>query len=124
MVASVEVWESLMLWCSEIAPQKPDLSCDDIVKGNNIIRTHIFAAFLYYNGSTKDAIAMYRRAKMYREAILMAMSDIRKENTSKLIKELFRSWGDQVAADNGDGLLVSMWYIVLVSLLIKALLQV
>lgn len=99
-----------MLWCSEIVPPKMELSCEDIVKGNNIVRTHIFAAFLYYNGSSKDAIAMYRRAKMYREAILLALMDICKESVFKTVKELFRSWGDQVAAEDGDGLLVSMWY--------------
>lgn len=100
-----------MLWCSEINPSKSDLSCDDIIKGNSIVRVHIFAAFLYYNGSLKEAIEIYRKAKMYKEAILMAMLDIRKESIVKIVKDLFRAWGDQIAAEDGDGLLVSMWYV-------------
>ena len=26
-------------------------------------------------------------------------------------KDLFRSWGDQVAGQSGNGVLVSMWYV-------------
>ena len=31
------------------------------------------------------------------------------ERIVNTIKDLFHNWGDQVASQNGDGLLVSMW---------------
>jgi hypothetical protein len=51
-----------------------------------------------------------------REAILMALTalmieDKEAERLVDTMKELFRNWGDQVATQVGDGLLVSMWYV-------------
>jgi hypothetical protein len=34
------------------------------------------------------------------------------ERLVNTLKDLFRNWGDQVASQNGDGLLVSMWYVI------------
>jgi hypothetical protein len=50
-----------------------------------------------------------------REAILMALvslmfEDGDAESLVNKMKDLFRNWGDQVASQNGNGLLVSMWY--------------
>jgi hypothetical protein len=55
-----------MLWCSEINPSKCDVAHGDVVKGNALVRTHIYAAFLSYTGSMKEAVEMYTKAKMYR----------------------------------------------------------
>jgi len=67
MVAGVEVWESLMLWCTEVpSATKVDLSQTDIFKGNLLVRTHLYAGFLCYTGSWRDAMGVYRKAKMYR----------------------------------------------------------
>lgn len=43
---------------------------------------------------------------------LMAMSveDREAETMVNTIKDLFHSWGDQVAAQEGNCVLVSMWY--------------
>ena len=51
-----------------------------------------------------------------REGILVALmaissGDANEEVLVDSLKSQFRSWGDQVAAQDGDGLLVSMWYI-------------
>lgn len=35
------------------------------------------------------------------------------ERLVNTLKDLFRNWGDQVASQNGDGLLVSMWYVII-----------
>jgi hypothetical protein len=65
--AGLEVWESLMLWCTEApAGHKSEAPHEDVVKGNQLVRTHIYAAFLYYSGSWRDAVEIYRKAKMYR----------------------------------------------------------
>jgi hypothetical protein len=50
-----------------------------------------------------------------REAILMALTalmieDREAERLVDIMKDLFRNWGDQVAAQESDGSLVSMWY--------------
>jgi len=67
MVAGIEAWESLMLWCSESCSNaKTDLSNTEIVKGNALARTHLYAGFLCYNGSWTDAVEVYRKANMYR----------------------------------------------------------
>ena len=55
-----------------------------------------------------------------REAILMALTALMIEDreTERLVdtmKDLFRNWGDQVAAKEGDGLLVSMWYVLILN---------
>jgi hypothetical protein len=44
---------------------------------------------------------------------LMAMSveDREGERMVSTIKDVFPSWGDQVASGNGNGVLVSMWYV-------------
>ena len=44
---------------------------------------------------------------------LMAVSSggANEEVIVESLKSQFHSWGDQVAAHDGDGLLVSMWYI-------------
>jgi hypothetical protein len=127
IIAGIETWESLILWCTETSSSvKSDISHADIVKGNQRARTHIYAGFLCFNGSWEDAIKVYRKAKMYRyeilaiglivrEAILMSMmtlilGDVGEQRLVDTTKELFRSWGDQVASQEGDGLLVSMWY--------------
>jgi hypothetical protein len=66
-LAGIEAWESLMLWCSESCSNaKPDLSNSEILNGNAIARTHIYAGFLCYNGSWTEAVQVYRKAKMYR----------------------------------------------------------
>lgn len=46
---------------------------------------------------------------------LMAVSsgDANEEVLTESLKSQFHSWGDQIAAQEGDGLLVSMWYIYL-----------
>ena len=60
-----------------------------------------------------------------REAILMALTALmiearEAESLVETMKDLFRNWGDQVAAQEGDGLLVSMWYVrILVNLMGK-----
>ena len=43
---------------------------------------------------------------------LMAISsgDDNEQVIVESLKSQFRSWGDQMAAQDGDGLLVSMWY--------------
>ena len=61
-----------------------------------------------------------------REAILLSLmtlvlGDTSEERLVDTMKDLFRSWGDQVASQEGDGLLVSMWYEFLFSILILAL---
>lgn len=38
----------------------------------------------------------------------------------EIMKDLFRAWGDQVASQEGDGMLVSMWYFHIFSWLILA----
>jgi hypothetical protein len=53
---------------------------------------------------------------MIREAILMALMAlmIEEKEAESLVnstKDLFRSWGDQVAGQSGNGVLVSMWYV-------------
>jgi hypothetical protein len=55
-----------MLWCSETGPHKTDISPEDIMAGNRLARTHLFAGFLCYNGSWADAVEVYRKAKLYR----------------------------------------------------------
>lgn len=91
-----------------------DISHADIVKGNSLVRTHVYAAFLRYNNSWSEAIEVYRKASMYREAILMTLMYLLvdsspKEKLIRMTQDLFRNWGDQVAAEDGDGRLVSMW---------------
>ena len=114
-----------MLWCTETPGHKSNIPPADIVEGNRRVRTHLFAGFLCYNGSWADAVEVYRKAKMYRsgshwnrlilrEAILMTLMALMAnerggEALVDIMKDLFRSWGDQVAAQEGDGLLVSMW---------------
>ena len=46
---------------------------------------------------------------------LMAMSVEERETEVMVssIKDLFHSWGDHVAAQQGNGVLVSMWYVAL-----------
>lgn len=39
----------------------------------------------------------------------LMIDDQNAESWVNTIKDLFRSWGDQIAAQDGDGLLVSMW---------------
>ena len=34
-----------------------------------------------------------------------------KSDLVRTMKDLFRNWGDQVAAQDGDGRIVSMWYV-------------
>jgi hypothetical protein len=69
-IAGIEAWESLMLWCSESCSNaKPDLSNPELVKGNALARTHIYAGFLCYNGSWTEAMEVYQKAKMYRYSI-------------------------------------------------------
>ena len=43
---------------------------------------------------------------------LFGMMHYREENLALVdtMKDLFRNWGDQIASQDGDGLLVSMWY--------------
>lgn len=43
---------------------------------------------------------------------LFGMMHYREENIGLVdtMKDLFRNWGDQIASQDGDGLLVSMWY--------------
>jgi hypothetical protein len=41
---------------------------------------------------------------------LMASPD-ESESFVEIMRDLFRNWGDQVAAQEGDGVLVSMWYV-------------
>jgi hypothetical protein len=53
-----------------------------------------------------------------REAILMALTalmieDGEAESLIDTMKDLFRNWGDQVAAQEGDASLVSMWYVLM-----------
>lgn len=54
---------------------------------------------------------------IHREAILMSLmallvvDDNKEESLVETVRELFRSWADQIAAHDGDGLLVSMWYV-------------
>ena len=57
-----------MLWCSEApsAVSRPDIPSADLVEGNLLVKTHIYAGFLCYNGSWQDAVEMYRKSKMYR----------------------------------------------------------
>lgn len=67
MVAGIETWESLILWCTETSSSpKSDQSSADILKGNQLARTHLFAGFLCFNGSWEEAVKVYRKAKMYR----------------------------------------------------------
>jgi hypothetical protein len=40
----------------------------------------------------------------------LIVGDVGEQRLVDTTKELFRSWGDQVASQEGDGLLVSMWY--------------
>jgi hypothetical protein len=65
-----------MLWCTE-APtgHKSEAPHEDVIKGNMLVRTHIYAAFLYYSGSWRDAVEMYRKAKMYRYGHIVNGSD-------------------------------------------------
>ena len=44
---------------------------------------------------------------------LMALmiEDKEAESLVNSTKDLFRSWGDQVAGQSGNGVLVSMWYV-------------
>jgi hypothetical protein len=63
--AGVEVWESLMLWCTG-SSSKSEIPPADLIKGNQLVQTHMFAGFLCYNGSWRDSVEMYRKAKMYR----------------------------------------------------------
>ena len=44
---------------------------------------------------------------------LFGMMHYREENLALVdtMKDLFRNWGDQIASQDGDGLLVSMWYV-------------
>jgi len=67
-IAGMEVWESLMLWCTEtpVSSSKSNIPPADIVKGNLIVKTHMYAGFLCYNGSWRDAVEMYRKSEMYR----------------------------------------------------------
>lgn len=70
IIAGIEAWESLMLWCSECCSNvKPDLSNADLVKGNALAKTHIYAGFLCYNGSWTEAVEVYRKANMYRYSV-------------------------------------------------------
>jgi hypothetical protein len=39
----------------------------------------------------------------------MGVEDREEERMVSTIKDLFPSWGDQVASGNGNGVLVSMW---------------
>jgi hypothetical protein len=71
MIAGLEAWESLILWCSEMTSSNPDIPYADIVKGNSLVRTHLYAGFLYYNGSWNEAVGVYRKAAMYRYIILL-----------------------------------------------------
>ena len=41
----------------------------------------------------------------------VASGDANDEVLMKSLKSQFHSWGDQIAAQDGDGLLVSMWYL-------------
>jgi len=67
MKAGMEVWESLMLWCAESsASMRSDMPHHDVVKGNRLVRIHLYAGFLCYNGSWRDAMEVYRKAKIYR----------------------------------------------------------
>lgn len=70
MTAGIEVWEDLMLWCSEaISSTKLDLPPADVIKGNHLVKTHMYAGFLCYNASWADAIGVYRKENMYRYAL-------------------------------------------------------
>jgi hypothetical protein len=57
-----------MLWCTEMpsSQSKSDIPYDDLVKGNSLVKTHMYAGFLCYNGSWIDAMEMYRKSNMYR----------------------------------------------------------
>ena len=68
IIAGMEVWESLMLWCTETpsSQSKSNIPHADLVKGNMLVKTHMYAGFLCYNGSWRDAVEMYRKSKMYR----------------------------------------------------------
>ena len=56
-----------MLWCTE-SPSGPKSEAPhaDVIIGNQLVKTHIYAGFLCYNGSWQDAVEIYRKAKMYR----------------------------------------------------------
>ena len=41
----------------------------------------------------------------------LMIEDREAERLVDAMKELFRNWGDQIATQVGDGLLVSMWYV-------------
>jgi len=65
--AGIEVWESLMLWCAEApSSQKSDIPNAELIRTNQVVKTHTYAGFLCYNGSWQDAVEMFRKAQMYR----------------------------------------------------------
>jgi hypothetical protein len=67
MEAGIEVWESLMLWCAEApSSQKSNIPHAELVRTNEVVKTHTYAGFLCYNGSWRDAVEMFRKAQMYR----------------------------------------------------------
>ena len=45
------------------------------------------------------------------------------ERLVNTMKDIFTNWADQVAAEQGDGLLVSMWCVILLTMLIEVLRQ-
>jgi len=69
-------------------------------------------------GEDVSVINVFTSNLISREAILMALMTLvleerESERLVNTMKDLFRNWGDQVASQNGDGLLVSMWYVLL-----------
>jgi hypothetical protein len=55
-----------MLWCTETQSSSKGLPETDVVIGNVLVRTHLYAGFLFYNGSLEQAIGVYRKAEMFR----------------------------------------------------------
>ena len=43
----------------------------------------------------------------------LVMEDREGQDLVTIMKDLFRNWGDQVASQEGNGLLVTMWYVFL-----------
>lgn len=41
----------------------------------------------------------------------LMIEDREAESLVNTMKDLFRNWGDQVAAQEGNGILVTMWYV-------------
>lgn len=67
-------------------------------------------------GKDVQVFPLLKKYLTTREGILVALMAISSANANEealvdSLKSQFRSWGDQVAAQDGDGLLVSMWYI-------------